>query len=137
AASRSGGHQSADFGAAVQTTLELWLLLGGLSRRHYFWMMHALRIGVGGLAGPCLAVSGSVVAAGAGDADGLGAGSREVEVVELGFGHRAVEADGFVGHGQGHGNGVVGLYVAELAGGGGDAGLAAAVDGVDGGGFGG
>jgi hypothetical protein len=57
----------------------------------------------------------------------------EVEVVEVGVGHGAVEADGFVGHRQREGDGVVGLDEAEFAGGGGDAGLAAAVDGVDGG----
>jgi hypothetical protein len=48
-----------------------------------------------------LAVSGTVVASGAGYACWLGAGGREVEGVEVGFGHGAVEADGFVGHRQG------------------------------------
>jgi hypothetical protein len=83
-----------------------------------------------------LAVSGAAVAGGAGYADRLGAGGRQVEGVEVGFGHGAVEADGFVGHRQREGDGVVGLDEAEFAGGGGDAGLAPAVDGVDGGGFG-
>jgi hypothetical protein len=83
-----------------------------------------------------LAVSGAAVAGGAGHAGWLGAGGREVEGVEVGFGHGAVEADGFVGHRQGEGDGVVGVDEAEFAGGGGGAGLAAAVDGVDGGGFG-
>ena len=49
----------------------------------------------------CLAVSGAAVAGGAGDADGLGAGGWQVEGVEVGFGHGAVEADGLVGHRQG------------------------------------
>jgi len=83
-----------------------------------------------------LAVSGAVVAGGAGYADRLGAGGRQVEGVEVGFGHGAVEADGCVGHRQREGDGVVGLDEAEFAGGGRGAGLAPAVDGVDGGGFG-
>src|SRR2546430_1536218 len=63
-------------------------------------------------------------------------GRRQVEVVEVGFWHGPVEADRLVGHGQGQGNGVVGLDEAEFAGGDRDAGLAPAVDRVDGGGFG-
>src|SRR5947207_3970412 len=43
-----------------------------------------------------LAVSGAAVAGGAGYANGLGAGGWRVEVVEVGFGHGAVEADCFV-----------------------------------------
>jgi hypothetical protein len=76
------------------------------------------------------------VAGCAGDAGRLGAGGWQVEVVEVGFGHGPVEADRLVGHGQRQGDGVVGLDEAEFAGGGRDAGLAPAVDGVDGGGFG-
>ena len=52
-------------------------------------------------------------------------------------GDAPVEADRLVGQGQGQGDGDVGVDDAELAGGDGDAGLAAAVDGVDGGGLGG
>ena len=52
-------------------------------------------------------------------------------------GMRAVEADGLVGERQREADGDVGADDAELAGGDGDAGLAAAVDGVDGGGLGG
>jgi len=48
----------------------------------------------------CLAVSGAAAAGGAGYAGRLDAGGREVEGVEVGFGHGAVEADGFVGHRQ-------------------------------------
>jgi hypothetical protein len=76
------------------------------------------------------------VAGRAGHAYWLGAGGRQVEMVEVGVGHGAVEAEGLVGHRQRQGDGVVGLDEAEFAGGGGDAGLAAAVDGVEGGGFG-
>ena len=47
-----------------------------------------------------LAVSGAAVAGGAGYAGWLGAGGREVEVVEVGVGHGAVEPDCFVGHRQ-------------------------------------
>ena len=46
----------------------------------------------------CLAVSGTAVAGGAGYAGWLGAGGWQVEGVEGGFGHGAVEADRFVGH---------------------------------------
>jgi hypothetical protein len=77
------------------------------------------------------------VAGGAGDAGWLGTGGRQVEVVEIGFGHGPVEGDRLVGHRERQGDGVVGLDEAEFAGGGRDAGLAAAVDGVDGGGLGG
>jgi hypothetical protein len=77
----------------------------------------------------------AAVPGGAGDADRLGAGGRQVEGVEVGFGHGPVEADGLVGHRQRQGDGVVGLDEAGLAGRSGDAGLAAAVDGVDGGGL--
>ena len=84
-----------------------------------------------------LAVPGAFLAGCSGDADRLGAGGREIEGVEVGFGHGPVEADCFVGHGQRQGYGVVGLDEAEFAGGDRDAGLAAAVDGVDGGGSGG
>jgi hypothetical protein len=52
---------------------------------------------------------------------GWGAGGREVEGAEVGFGHAAVETDGLIGHGWGQGDGVVGLDEAEVAGGGGDA----------------
>jgi acetyl-CoA acetyltransferase len=48
-----------------------------------------------------LAVSGAAVAGGAGHAGWLGAGGWQVEVVKVGLGHGAVEADRFVGHRQG------------------------------------
>ena len=90
--------------------------------------------GAGRLPG-CLAVPCALLAGGSGDAGRLGAGGRQVEGVEVGFGHGPVEADRLVGHGQRQGHGVVGLDEAEFAGGDRDAGLAPAVDGVDGGGF--
>ena len=69
------------------------------------------------------------------DADGESAGARlRVEGVEVDVGHAAVEPKGLVGDRQGEGDRHVGLDVAEFACGDGDAGLAAAVDGVDGGG---
>src|SRR5712691_3173487 len=85
----------------------------------------------------CLAVPRALLAGCSGDAYRLGAGGWHVEVVEVGFGHGPVEADRLVGHRERQGYGVVGLDEAEFAGGDRDAGLAAAVDGVDGGGFGG
>ena len=57
------------------------------------------------------------------------------EAVEVDVGHAAVEADGLVGDREAEGGGVVGADDAELAGGDGGAGLAAAVDGVEGGGL--
>jgi len=48
----------------------------------------------------CLAVPCAAVAGCAGDASRLGAGGGQVEVVEVGFGHGAVEADRLVGHRQ-------------------------------------
>jgi hypothetical protein len=86
--------------------------------------------------GQAAAVPGAAVAGCAGDADRLGAGGWQIEVVEVGFRHGPVEPDCLVGHGQGQGDGVLGLDESEFAGGDCDAGLAAAVDGVDGGGFG-
>ena len=83
-----------------------------------------------------LAVAGAAGAGGAVDADGQGAGGGQVEGVEVDRVDAAVEADRLVGQGQGEGDGDVGVDDAELAGGDGDAGLAAAVDGVDGGGLG-
>src|SRR5262249_21202077 len=79
-----------------------------------WWRSHSLPGAVSWLPG-CLPVSGAAVAGGAGHADRLGAGGREVEVVEVGVGHGAVEADGFVGHRQGQGDGVVGLDEAGFA----------------------
>src|SRR6266536_3168639 len=99
------------------------------------WPLGSGRGAADGLPG-CLAVSGAAVAGCAGHAYWLGAGGWQVEVVEVGFWHSAVEAGGFVGHRQRQGNGVVGLDETEFAGGDRDAGLAAAVNGVDGGRFG-
>lgn len=48
----------------------------------------------------CLAVPDAAVAGRAGDAYWLGAGGRQAWVVEVGFWHRAVEADRLVGHRQ-------------------------------------
>ena len=82
-----------------------------------------------------LAVPCSASARGARDADRQCVGRWEVEGVEVDFGKAAVEADGFVREGEGERDGDIGLDDAELASGDCDARLAAAVDGVDGGGF--
>src|SRR5215211_3217192 len=84
-----------------------------------------------------LAVPCSVCTRGAFDADGERVGRRQVEGVEVDFGESAVESDGFVREGEGERDGDIGADDAELAGRDGDARLAAAVDGVDGGGLGG
>src|SRR5438477_2195720 len=78
-----------------------------------------------------LAVAGTVAAFTALRGDGQGAGGGQVEGVEVDVGEAAVEAEGLVGHGQGQRDGDFGGDDTELAGGHGDAGLAAAVDGMD------
>ena len=65
------------------------------------------------------------------DADGQRAGGWQVEGVEVDVADLAVEPDRLVGERQRQGDGDVGADDPELAGGDGDARLAAAVDGVD------
>jgi len=62
---------------------------------------------------------------------GQGGGAGEVQRVEVDVGHAAVEADRFVGDRERQRHRDIGGDHAELAGGDRDAGLAAAVDGVD------
>jgi hypothetical protein len=79
-----------------------------------------------------VAVTGPAVAGGALDGDRQRAGGRRLERVEVDLGEPAVEADGLVGHGQRQPDGDVGADDTELAGSDGDAGLAPAIDGVEG-----
>ena len=87
---------------------------------------------VGDATSGLLAVTGALLAGALLSSDRERAGGWTVEGAEVDVGHTPVEADGLVRHGEGQGDGVVGVDEAELAGRDGSASLAAAVDGVEG-----
>ena len=82
-------------------------------------------------------VAGAAAPYGAGDADWEHSGGGEVEDVEVDLGHAPVEGDRLVCQREGERDGHLCVDEAELAGGDGDSGLAAAVDAVCRGGSGG